>query len=220
MKGRGVIVRVWFTADLHLGHGNIIRHCHRPFLSAQEEELARCDPQGRWRLSEDTVRRHDDALLEAINTAVGERDTLWVLGDFCWGGGLETARRYRKRIHCHQVHLVWGNHDQRSIQPLFGQVLEQGMIRVEGQEIWLNHYPMRSWSKSAHGSWHLYGHVHGRLAAEDAARPSWLIRDVGVDACGYRTWSFEELQAYMAPRIELFKQRIASLLPVEGEAEE
>ena len=29
---------VWFTADLHLGHGNIIRYCKRPFLSEAELE--------------------------------------------------------------------------------------------------------------------------------------------------------------------------------------
>ena len=142
-------------------------------------------------VSTETVRRHDDALLEAINDSVGERDTLWVLGDFCWGR-LESAQPYRERIRCRNVHLVWGNHDHHSIRPLFGEALEQGMIAVAGQEIWLNHYPMRSWNKSFHGSWHFYGHVHDRLAAEDASHSSWLTKDVGVDACGYRPWSFEE----------------------------
>ncbi len=198
------MARVWFTADLHFGHGNIIRYCLRPFLSPEEEELARHNPRGRWRVSDETVRRHDDGLLGAINAAVAEDDTLWMLGDFCMGR-LEAARQYRERIRCRNVHLVWGNHDHRSIRPLFGEAWEQGMILVDGQEIWLNHYPMRSWDKSFHGSWQLYGHVHGRLVAEDAAHPSWLTRDVGVDACGYRPLSFEELRAYMAPRVEQFK---------------
>jgi calcineurin-like phosphoesterase family protein len=210
---------VWFTADLHLGHANIIRYCLRPFLSPEEQELALRDPRGRWRVSEETVRRHDDALLDALNAAAGERDTLWVLGDFCWGR-LEAARRYRDRIRCRNVHLVWGNHDHRSIRPLFGEALEQGMIGVGGQDLWLNHYPMRSWDKSFHGSWHLYGHVHGRLAAEDAAHPWWLTRDVGVDACGYRPLSFDELRAYMAPRVEQFRRRKATLLQGEADAME
>jgi calcineurin-like phosphoesterase family protein len=91
-------------------------------------------------------------------------------------------------------------------------VLEQGMIRVEGHDIWLNHYPMRSWNKSFHGSWHVYGHVHGRLAAEDRANESTLVKDVGVDACDYRPWSFDDLHAYMAPRIEKFQARKAKFL--------
>ena len=83
------------------------------------------------------------------------------------------------------------------------------MVRVADQDVWLNHYPMRSWDGKSHGSWHLYGHVHGRLAAEDAAHPWMLTRDVGVDACDYRPVSFTELAAFMAPRVEAFRQRQA-----------
>jgi calcineurin-like phosphoesterase family protein len=200
------MANVWFTADLHLGHGNIIRYCLRPFLTPEEQERARRDRQGKWRLSDETVRRHDDALLAALNAAVGAKDVLWILGDFCWGAA-EEARGYRDRIACENVHLVWGNHDHHSIRPLFDQAIEQGMIHVDGQEIWLNHYPMRSWNKSFHGSWHLYGHVHGRTAREDEAHPWWLTKDVGVDACGYRPLSFAQLRAYMAPREEAFRRR-------------
>jgi calcineurin-like phosphoesterase family protein len=189
------------TVSFQLGN-----HCQRPFLSAEELDIVRADPRGKLRLSNATVRRHDDALIEAINSRVDDHDILWLLGDFCWGGLIE-ATHYRGRIRCRNVHLVWGNHDHRSIRPLFAEAIEQGMIRVEGQEIFLNHYPLRSWNKSFHGSWHLYGHVHGRLAREDAANPSMLVKDVGVDACGYRPWSFEELSDYMAPRIEAFHRR-------------
>jgi calcineurin-like phosphoesterase family protein len=201
---------VWFTADLHFGHGNIIKYCHRPFLTAEEAERARTDRRGPWRVSEETVRRHDEALLDAINAQVQEGDTLWILGDFCFGH-LEEAKPYRDRIRCREVHMVWGNHDHRSIRPLFGQAIEQGMVHVEGQEIWVNHYPMRSWNRSFHGSWHIYGHVHGRLAREDAAHPHMLTKDVGVDACDYRPVGFEELRAYMAPRVEAFNRRKAAL---------
>ena len=41
--------KLWFTADLHLGHGNIVKYCNRPFLS--EAELERVESEGRrgWR---------------------------------------------------------------------------------------------------------------------------------------------------------------------------
>lgn len=210
-------MKVWFTADLHLGHGNIIKFCQRPFMSPQEQEQVLRDPRGKLRLSEETVRRHDDALLEAINSRVAPGDILWVVGDFCWGR-LDEATRYRNRIRCRYVHLVWGNHDHHSIRPLFDQVLEQGMIHVEGQHIWLNHYPMRSWNKAFHGSWHVYGHVHGRLTAEDLANDATLVKDVGVDACDYRPWSFDDLQAYMTPRIEKFNARKTSFLEGQEDA--
>lgn len=197
-------MKVWFTADTHFGHGNIIKFCQRPFLTPEELETVRRDPRSRFRISDDSVRRHDEALLEAINSRVAEGDLLWILGDFCWGR-LTEATAYRGRIRCRHVHLVWGNHDHRSIRPVFGEVLEQGMVTVDGQEIWLNHYPMRSWNKSFHGSWHLYGHVHGRLAKEDATNGSSLTKDAGVDACEYRPWSMDELREYMAPRVEKFR---------------
>jgi len=71
---------------------------------------------------------------------------------------------------------------------------------------------MRSWNRSFHGSWHLYGHVHGRLVAQDAEQDWLLTRDVGVDACGYQPWSFEDLREYMAPRVEKFRERQAAPL--------
>ena len=85
------------------------------------------------------------------------------------------------------------------------------MIRVQGQSVWLNHYPMRSWDRSFHGSWHLYGHVHGQLMDEDSKITHRLTRDVGVDACDYRPISFEEVRVYMQPRItdfEAFKRTL------------
>jgi calcineurin-like phosphoesterase family protein len=203
--------QVWFTADLHLGHGNIIRYCMRPFMFSEEETLAKADPRGSWKISPETLQRHDNALLDAINRVVDKTDTLWILGDFCWGK-LEIARAYRERILCKNVHLVWGNHDHQSVKPLFSSAIDQGLIRVEKEQIWLNHYPMRSWNKRFHGTWHLYGHVHGRLSAEDTANPSWLTKDVGVDASGYRPWSFDEIASYMNPRVEQFKRQKSELL--------
>lgn len=199
-------MRVWFTADLHLGHANIIKYCQRPFLSPAEQRKAETDLRGRWRISDETVHRHDNALLKAINSVVDRDDQLWIVGDFCWGRRSE-AESYRGRINCNNVYLVWGNHDHRSIGPAFDYTTEQEMITVEGQDIWLCHYPLRSWNKRFHGAWHVYGHVHGRLAQEDEANPSWLTKDVGVDACDYRPWSYEELSAYMGPRMDVFRNR-------------
>ena len=78
------------------------------------------------------------------------------------------------------------------------------MIKHLGKKIWLNHYPMRTWDKSFHGAWHLYGHVHGRLREEDEANPRLLAMDVGMDACGYRPVNFEEVADFMKPREEIF----------------
>lgn len=194
---------LWFTADLHLGHGNIIRYCQRPFLSEEEAARAAVDRRGGWKVSAETVARHDEQIIDAINTRVAPGDTLWIVGDFSLAP-LEVARAYRGRIRCRHVHFVRGNHDLPSYDTIFDRVIGQGMIKHLGKKIWLNHYPMRSWDKSFHGAWHLYGHVHGRLLAEDEANPRLLARDVGVDACDYRPLSFAEIADYMAPREKAF----------------
>jgi hypothetical protein len=43
---------------------------------------------------------------------------------------------------------------------------------------------MRVWNRSHHGSWHLYGHSHGRLPEP----PTLLSMDVGVDTHDFRPW--------------------------------
>ena len=51
---------LYFTADLHLGHANIIRHCGRPFASV--EDMDRC-------------------LIDNWNRRVRPEDTVYILGD-------------------------------------------------------------------------------------------------------------------------------------------
>jgi calcineurin-like phosphoesterase family protein len=207
---------VWFTADLHLGHGNIIKYCNRPFMTPEEAERARCDPRGKWRVSAETVQRHDDTLIDTLNMCVEKKDVVWIVGDFCMGG-LHEARMYRNRIRCQTVYLVWGNHDHRAVASVFTDAVEQCMYTIDNQDVWLNHYPLRTWNRRFHGSWHVYGHVHGRLQAEDAADDSSLTRDVGVDACDYRPISFGELQEYMKPRMEKFRQAKEAMQRGEGD---
>ena len=197
--------QTWFTADTHFGHANIVKYSQRPFLSAEEQERAASDPRGHWKVSRQTINQHDEALIENINSLVMPDDTFWILGDFCWGKEREAAG-YLDRIVCKNVHFVWGNHDHSSVGPLFKSHMQQGIIRVKGQLIWLNHYPMRSWDGRFHGSWHLYGHVHNRFTSIDGDTPYMLTRDVGVDACNYRPLSFDQLANYMQPRIQAFQE--------------
>jgi len=168
---------IYFTADLHLGHANIIRHCGRPFASAAEM---------------------DATILTAINAVVQPADTLWVLGDFAYRG--RSPHYYRDQIACRDVRLLLGNHDRRSQceGAGFAHVGEVAEITVGTQRIWMSHYPHRSWPASHRGSWHLYGHVHGRLRAEDRQRQTNAV-DVGVDddsAAGplpWHPWSIDDL---------------------------
>lgn len=166
---------IHFTADSHFGHANIIRHCSRPFASVGEM---------------------DAAIMDAINAKVGRGDTLWVLGDFSFRG--RDPSHYLERLNCRDVRLLCGNHDKRSKCRCFRSVADVAEISVGKQRIWLSHYPHRSWPASHRGSWHLYGHTHGSLDADDTARETPAL-DVGVDNCGRyglafgEPWSMDDL---------------------------
>lgn len=189
----------FFISDTHFGHTNIIKYCLRPFLSAHEERRileahGDRDRLREVRISKESTQRMDQTMIDHINAMVGPDDTLWHLGDFTFGD-YDRAERYRRRIHCKNIHLIWGNHDRRpEVAPLFGRTHDQVMIYVEDQPIFLNHYAMRVWPRSHYGTWHLYGHSHGRLTDD----PNSYSFDTGVDAHEFRPWSFDEIKERMS----------------------
>lgn len=174
---------IWFTADTHFGHANIIRHCRRPFASVEEM---------------------DEALLQNINECVKPGDMLYHLGDFAFRGG--QPAEYRKRIKCRRLLLIMGNHDPQgasgypkaNFAALFSEVhlLLRIKVPVAGgpQRIVLCHYAMRTWDGAHRGTWHVYAHSHGSLP-DDPKALSW---DVGVDTNGFRPLSLDDLAAIMS----------------------
>ena len=185
---------VWFTADLHLGHANIIRYCHRPFVDA-------------------TTMNH--ALIERWNDTVDPSDDVWVLGDFALGKIAETLPLV-SQLHGRVV-LVAGNHDrcwsghgsradgwaERYLDAGFAEI-HHGQVELAVGDIVVDacHFPYEgdSLDNDRHrehrpvdrGRWLLHGHVHER----------WLQRDrminVGVDAWGYRPVSEARLHSLIA----------------------
>lgn len=169
---------VFFTADLHLGHNNIIKHCYRPFK---------------------TVEEMDSTIIDNINMNVDRSDRLYILGDFSVDTFYHT-KLYRERIQCPNVYLILGNHDRLSV-PKYeeaGFIVKGYMadIKVEDQPITLCHYAMRRWNKSHRGAWQLYGHSHGHLPDD----PTLFSFDVGVDCHYFEPLSFGTVKAIMALR--------------------
>lgn len=149
------------------------------------------------------------ALIDNINAVVGENDTLWHLGDWCFAGKhdyYQKSRAYRDRITCRNVNIVWGNHDHRSIRDLFSQSHELYHLHHNGQLIVLCHYAMAVWDGSHRASWQLYGHSHaGAEPWMDTNMPGRRSFDVGVDNAAkvlgdYRPWSFDEIKRIMDSR--------------------
>ena len=165
----------WFTSDTHFGHANILRYCERPWPGIIE---------------------HDQALVENWNSVVSPGDTVWHLGDFCFGGSDRWSRLF-ERLNG-DIRLVLGNHDASASESMLANgptEVYPGIARLwfqaDSQEIWLSHFPLATWPGAWGGrSWNLHGHVHSRELPLDA-RPGQY--DVGVDLNGYRPVCYTEL---------------------------
>ncbi len=178
-------MEIYFTADTHAWHSNIIGYCQRPFVDSSEMTKV---------------------LADNINRVVPSCATLYHLGDFAWGQELR-IRGFREMINCKNVHLILGNHDrvirkQKKLHGLFVSVSDIKQIVAGKTKIILCHYAMRVWNARCHGSWHLYGHSHGTLPED----PHSLSFDVGVDCWGYGPVSFEQVFCKMKEKSVGLKQ--------------
>lgn len=154
---------IFFTADTHFHHKAIIGYTGRPFSSVSEM---------------------DNTLINNWNSVVKPRDTVYHLGDFCFGNGVDVFNALNG-----QKFLIRGNHDKyKNLRLGWGWIKDVYMFKAgNSMQIWLSHYPHRSWKNMFHGSWHLFGHTHGALP------PYGKSFDVGVDANGYQLWHLDSI---------------------------
>lgn len=178
----------WFTADTHFKHHNIIEYCNRPFKD---------------------VDTHDITLIQNWNEKVQKDDTIYHLGDFAFGsanGWMEIISQLNGNIN-----LIKGNHDHRDKLKKLKAIPGKKMsfighyheLKIKDEEmdvtqiIVLCHYPIESWNKRHHSSWHLHGHCHGTILSPD--HQSRL--DVGVDCCNFRPISYNEVKIIMTRKV-------------------
>lgn len=178
--------RMFFTADTHWGHRNIIKYCNRPFSGIEEM---------------------DDALIANWNRVVGKDDIIFHLGDFAMGGSAEWSRLLQKLNG--RIYLILGNHDMNAIGAGFSRlegVAMQMLINVNGQRIYLNHYPFLCYGGAYRNTWQLYGHVHSCPANRglDAPRLKMLMPmqyDVGVDNNSYTPVSYYQISRIIQKQV-------------------
>lgn len=159
------MAEIFFTADTHYHHANVIKFCGRPYTD---------------------IDHMNEALAENHNTVVGPKDTVWYLGDVMWKYfDLNRLNGDKK--------LIIGNHDSLpEIRHFFSEVnfyhALKGVLPAR-QLLVLMHYPIEDWNGRRHGSVHFHGHSHNTLSSHN------LLRfDVGVDAIpGYRPVSLDEM---------------------------
>ena len=134
---------IYFTADNHFCHGNIIGSCQRPF---------------------NNMHKMNKVMIERWNSCVNANDEVYILGDFQYRGTGKEANEILSRLKGRK-YLIKGNHehyltDQFFRPEAFEWIKDYFVLKYEGMEFILFHFPMLSWHKSHYGSIHLYGHVH------------------------------------------------------------
>ena len=182
---------IWFTADTHYGHKNIVRGVSNWGNKSGCRDFA-------------TIADMNDAMVDSINACVKEDDVLYHVGDLVMGL-FQNVSEFRQRLNCRTIHLVLGNHDHNirkdrdGIQQLFTSVQQQSMICVEDEQMVLCHYPLHVWQNHHRGTWHLHGHTHGKL--NDPAFYQRKVMDVGIDTHPeFRPYSFAEVKAILDQR--------------------
>lgn len=175
----------YYTADLHLGHHGILRHCSATRLF-------------------DTVEAMDAAIVERINERASATDLLYVLGDFAVARDHEYVKHVFHEIKARKV-LVLGNHDLDRKGRIRKDLVSLPWDRPPahalettdgGCRIYLHHYACRVWPAAHHGAYHLYGDSHGSMP------PVGRSRDVGIDCSdlNFAPATFAELRETLDDR--------------------
>ena len=171
---------LWFTADHHFGHKNIIKYCNRPFSSIEEM---------------------DEVMIERWNSMVGKKDVVCYAGDFTLGNG-DIAEKYFKKLNGNII-VVPGNHDWKWTAFDYKKpAYFRNLVRVDertaiyntkedgsGINITVCHYAMRVWPFKYSGGIHLYGHSHGQTPVIQIPNSM----DVGVDTNNFYPYSLDDV---------------------------
>ena|SRR5208337_2966854 len=186
---------VWFTADYHIGHWNILKLGKgRPFSCLDEMH---------------------NRIADNHNSVVRPGDLVYYLGDAGLKLPWEELLRFFRRLNGN-FYFLEGNHDSVA-QEMYKHTpdifvwmrgLETIRPKIDGiPPITLCHYAMRTWPGSHKGHWQLYGHSHGMLPEI----PHMLAFDVGVDCWDFTPVSLDQVKAKMAKKMPAFEEYKAAL---------
>lgn len=138
------------------------------------------------------VEEMDATIVSNINERCGKKDDLFILGDVSFRGAEETGALLERLQP--KLHLVAGNHDSNQILRLSVWKSVQPYLKLKdnGRIAILSHFPFAAWDRSHYGSFHLHGHLHGRM--ENSSQRC----DVGADPMNFRPVTLDEAIGVMA----------------------
>ena len=139
--------KVFFTSDLHFGHGNAIKFDDRPFESVEEMNAE---------------------LIKRWNNKVSKGDLVYVLGDMIWKTHDGKAADIIRQLNG-QIILIKGNHDRflhdSATKKLLAGIKDYDDICVtlnDGtkRRCILSHFFMPFYNGHRYNAIHLHGHSH------------------------------------------------------------
>jgi calcineurin-like phosphoesterase family protein len=193
LKLNTVDQNIFFLSDTHFSHRNI------------------CRGTTHWSDIDDTrnfdsLEDMDNCIIDNINKYVRENDILFHLGDFSFFGH-ENIKKFRQKIICKNIHLLYGNHDMNLKknkpfedgsfpQDLFSSCQDYLEINVDKINICLFHYPIfviNNEHDKNNKTIHCFAHCHGKLKPFRRNR-----LDIGIDNIfkltgDYKPVSFKEV---------------------------
>ena len=173
-------MQTFFTADTHFDDEFAVPYFSRPFQSVDEMNAV---------------------MVERWNQIVSDGDLVYHLGDFTTKG----LNHFTKWVNLlnGNIRVLPGNMDELwlpgfvpnqkvlVLPPLISVAFEQFRTVGGPQLIVLCHYSLQVWERSKHGSWHLFGHTHGKLKGIGQSF------DVGVDCTDFAPLSLDQVAEKM-----------------------
>jgi len=196
---------LFFTSDTHFAHRSVISHCNRPFLDMQD---------------------NDESLVKNWNKIVPKNGIVVHQGDFAMGLKSTKLKWILETLNYDLLYLVQGNHEKDIMKKAwareyFEKIAQRIEFEIEDNNgkfndntgrrfnvIVADHYPMLSWNKSFHGSYHTYGHTHGNLKEH----PWSTAYEVGVDVNNFEPISYFNLMKKFEERRINYINKMSKLI--------
>jgi len=157
--------KIYFVSDLHWNHARDFVYKARGFNS---------------------VKEHNDAIINSINTTVRDTDIIFNLGDLILNSTIEQFEELIASIKCQNMYLLFGNHPNKHLKEIYLPCIKSylGNLYKDGDEYYpirykniiylghyaevilgghfcvLCHYPLISWNNMKQGAFMLHGHEH------------------------------------------------------------
>jgi len=173
-------MQTFFTADTHFDDEFAIQYFNRPFQSVDEMNAV---------------------MVERWNEVVTAGDIVYHVGDFT-PKDLSRFTKWTRQLNG-SIRILPGNMDRlwlpdfvinpkvQVMPPLISLAFEHLGSVGQPQVIVLCHYSLQVWERSNHGSWHLFGHTHGKLKGVGKSF------DVGVDCTDFAPLSLDRVAEKM-----------------------